>query len=57
MSKVFLVTGANGFLGKAILRCLLEFGYRVKIVVRDKTFRINHPNDYLIEKIIVTFSF
>jgi len=57
VNTVFLVTGANGFLGKAILRCLLDLGYPTKIIVRDMTFAINHPNNHLINHIFVTPDF
>lgn len=36
MSKLFLVTGANGFVGKQVVKKLLEKDCRVRVVIRSK---------------------
>lgn len=37
MTNTVFLTGATGFVGKEILRALLEKDYRVKVLVRDKS--------------------
>ena len=34
MSKIILVTGANGFLGSAITKLAVEKGYKVNVLIR-----------------------
>jgi dihydroflavonol-4-reductase len=45
-SDVTLVTGATGFVGSAIAAALRDSGYRVRVLVRAASSRINiHPDD------------
>lgn len=39
-----LVTGANGFLGSAVMHCLLKEGHEVKVIVRKGSDRRNLEN-------------
>ena len=39
-----LVTGANGFLGSAVMHCLLKDGHEVKVIVRKDSDRRNLEN-------------
>jgi len=41
MSETMLVTGASGFIGSAIVRCLLDAGFRVRTLVRPHSRREN----------------
>lgn len=41
MSDTMLVTGASGFIGSAIVRCLLDAGFRVRALVRQHSRRDN----------------
>ena len=45
--KTILVTGANGFLGKVVIRNLLNKGYRVIAMVRPNALDAFHPHDNL----------
>ena len=45
--KTILVTGANGFLGKVVIRNLLNKGYRVIAMVRPNALAAFHPHDNL----------
>lgn len=42
--KTVLVTGARGFVGTAMCRCLLHRGYHVRAAVREPVFIQEHPN-------------
>jgi len=35
MEKLILVTGASGYIGNCLIPCLLDKGYRVRVVVRE----------------------
>ncbi|MBA2484044.1 MAG: NAD-dependent epimerase/dehydratase family protein [Nitrosomonas sp.] len=39
-----LVTGASGFLGSAVMHCLLNAGHEVRVLVRPKSNRLNLEN-------------
>lgn len=39
-----LVTGASGFLGSAVMHCLLNAGHEVRVLVRQKSNRLNLEN-------------
>lgn len=39
-----LVTGANGFVGSAVMRCLLDAGHQVRVLVRPGSDRRNLQN-------------
>ena len=41
--KLILVTGATGYVGGRLVPYLLQAGYRVRCLVRDKTRLLNHP--------------
>ena len=43
MMKSF-VTGATGFLGSAVMRCLLTAGHEVRVLVRPDSNRKNLEN-------------
>ena len=43
--KLILVTGATGYVGGTIGAALLEAGYRVRLLVRDRTRLTRAPVD------------
>lgn len=46
--KRILVTGANGYIGRRLIPCLLEKGYHVTCLVRDeRRFDLEHQGDRL----------
>lgn len=55
MSKLILLTGASGFVGRQILRSLTERGRRVRIVVREgKQHRFTRHDHDSLESILTT---
>lgn len=44
MTKKVLITGGTGLVGKALTKLLVEKGYSVTILTRDKNLTSKHPN-------------
>lgn len=53
MKNLFLITGANGFVGKQILRALSAQGYSSRLVIRKNSI-IKFDSNLLIESIVET---
>jgi dTDP-6-deoxy-L-talose 4-dehydrogenase (NAD+) len=53
MSRIVLLTGATGFVGRQVYKSLLNLGIKVRVVVRDGKAAEVEPSEYL-ESIVTT---
>lgn len=53
MSKIVLLTGATGFVGRQVLNALGKLGFRVRLIVRDRNKSL-YLNTECVESVVTT---